>query len=123
MDTVEMLKEFAKEHGINVKEVNKFLSKWDSPKTIDELLSMPDIMRNHIDFVTWVKDPLKSFLTDDMYCERREVIDLECVLEIIADREDYLDEEADDYEEKMKHYQEIRQYLIDTKFGSVVYDW
>lgn len=122
MDTIDLLKEFAKEQGIDVKEVNKFLSKWDKPKTIEELLAIPDSMRNHIDFITWVEDPLKSFLTDDMYCERRETIDLDCVLDILADREAYLDEE-DDYEAKLKHYQAIRQYLIDSKFGSVVYDW
>jgi len=121
--SVELLKEFAVSQGIDTKEVYKFLKKYDNPKTIDDLLAIPDNMRNHIDFITWVEDPLKSFLTDDMYCERRETIDLDCVLDILADREEYLDVEEDGYEAKLKKYQTIRQYLIDTKFGSVIYDW
>lgn len=136
MDTVELLKEFAKEQGIDVKEVDKFFKKWDSPKTINELLALPENLLNHVSYISYLDEPLKSFITDEMWCERYMTIELERVVDTLYDRiynlvnddfdEDDIENLKIDDEEKQKELEELKvivQYVIDTKFGSVVYDW
>lgn len=142
MNGIELLKEFAKERGISEAEVNKFLSKWDNPKTLDDLMQLPHDMLNHESYITWLGEPLKSFICDDMWNDRYETIELDTVVDILLDRKcdllsgivgddvdfddidiDSLEIEDEEIKAKLKRYQEIEQYIIDTKFGSVVYDW
>jgi DNA-binding transcriptional MerR regulator len=127
MNGIELLKEFAKEQGIDVKEVDKFLSKWENPKTLEELMQLPHDMLNHESYITWLGEPLKSFICDDMWNDRYETIELDTVVDILQDRIYGVEEDDEISEEKreklLAKYKEIEQYIIDTKFGSVVYDW
>jgi len=139
-ETTELLKDFAKSQGINVKEVDKFLSEYNSPKTLNDLQKVPEGLLEHINYITYVQQPLKSFISNEMWCDRNETVDLETVIDCLYDRVyDLLDEDddfdldevgienvkADDEEkrEKLEEFQAIAKQLVDTKFGSVVYDW
>jgi len=139
-ETIELLKEFAKAQGIEVSEVHKFLEEHNSPKTLNDLMKVPEGLLNHISYISYTPQPLKSFISDEMWCERYMTIDLERVVDCLYDRvydlfyedEDFdLDEigienvKADDEEkrEKLEEYQAIAKCLVDEKFGSVVYDW
>lgn len=138
MNGIELLKKFAEENGISDSVVSKFLSKFNNPKTMDELLELPSDMLEHVSYISYLDEPLKSFIKDNMWCERYMVIDLERVLDclydslysVVLDDVDIDDVgienlEAKDEESKseLKKLQKVAQYIIDTKFGSVVYDW
>ena len=142
MNTVELLKEFAKEQGINVAEVDKFLSKWNSPKTLDELLNLPKNLLNHVSYISYLDDPLKSFIGDEIWWERYMTIDLHRVVDVLLDRKwdlvrDLVDEdvhfdeidfdaltiEDEEVKERLEELKEVEKHIINIKFGSVVYDW
>lgn len=127
MNGIELLKEFAKEQGINQSEVDKFLSKWNNPKTLEELMQLPYDMLNHESYITWLGEPLKSFISNDMWNDRYETIELDTVVDILQDRiydaEEDEDISEEEREKKLARYREIEKYIIDSKFGSVVYDW
>jgi hypothetical protein len=142
MEVTELLKEFAKSQGINVKEVDKFLAQFNSPKNLDELLELPESMLEHVSYISWLGEPLKSFIQDEMWCERYMTIDLERVVDTLLDRKydlargivgDDVDFEDIDFEnleiedaetkEKLDDLLAVEKYIVDSKFGSVVYDW
>jgi len=133
-NSVELLKLFAKSQGINVEEVYKFMDSFGEPKTLEELANIPNDLLEHYDYISSVPQPLKDFISDEMYPERYQTIDLDQVLEIIDDRRYNLqDEDPDSYyrkrlteeqiADKLKNLDEVEQCVIDNKFGSVEYDW
>ncbi|UGO46171.1 hypothetical protein PQE74_gp088 [Bacillus phage vB_BanS_Chewbecca] len=136
-ETTKLLKDFAKEQGINVNEVDKFLTKRSTANTLDELLKVPEGLLNHVEYITWLGEPLKSFISNDMWNERYETISLDTVVDCLHDRicdlvdvdldevdiQDLKIEDDEESQKQLEKYQKIAQYIIDTKFGSVVYDW
>jgi hypothetical protein len=141
-ETIDLLKEFAKTQGIDVKEVDKFLKQYDNPKTLDELIALPNNLLNHYSYIGDVKDPLYSFIKDDMWCERYQTVELDTVVDIVLDRKyglvqdllgddvdfdevdyDSLEIEDEEIKQKLDNLLKIEKYLIDSKFGSVEYDW
>ncbi|UGO47928.1 p22 protein [Bacillus phage vB_BanS_MrDarsey] len=136
-ETTKLLKDFAKEQGINVNEVDKFLTKRSTANTLDELLKVPEGLLNHVEYITWLGEPLKSFISNDMWNERHETISLDTVVDCLRDRiydlidvdldevdiKDLKIEDDEESQKQLEKYQKIAQYIIDTKFGSVVYDW
>lgn len=137
--SIELLKEFAKAQNIDLKEVDKFISQYGIPKTLGELVELPKALKEDVDYISYVGEPLKSFIQDEMWCERYMTIDVERVAECLADRiYELLDsEEIDVWEaeiaslttddeskkDELEKLKEVSQYMLDTKFGSVVYDW
>uniref|UniRef100_A0AB39C7C9 Uncharacterized protein n=1 Tax=Bacillus phage KoopaTroopa TaxID=3234046 RepID=A0AB39C7C9_9CAUD len=137
-ETTKLLKDFAKEQGINANEVDKFLTKRSTANTLDELLKVPEGLLNHVEYITWLGEPLKSFISNDMWNERHETISLDTVVDCLRDRiydliddvdldevdiQDLKIEDDEESQKQLEKYQKIAQYIIDTKFGSVVYDW
>lgn len=116
MDTVTILNEFAAAQGINKSEVDAFLSKYNSPKTLKDLSKLPTDMLEHISYITRLEEPLKSFI-EEYDNERYETIDLEEVI-------DWLEESKYDAgEDQMKKFKAIEEQILKMNFGSVVYDW
>lgn len=139
MSVNKLLKEFAQLHNIDGKEVDKFLSKYDNPKTLNDLVNLPEEMRKNIDYITWVSEPLQSFISDEMWCERHMRHDLDEVIDCLYDRiynlldEDDLDiddvgvenltTDDENKKEELEGYLAVAKCLVDSKFNSVVYDW
>lgn len=141
MDTKDMLKAFALSQNINVKEVDKFLSQFENVKTLKELRKTPKSIREDIDYITWVKEPLKSFIEDEMWCERHMTIDLEDIVDCLYDRiynllddenpdldidevgVENLTTENEDNKEELEGFIAVAKSLVDQSFNSVVYDW
>lgn len=137
--SIELLRKFAHAQNIDSKEVNKFLAQYENPKTLDELTSLPESLLNHISFISYVKEPLKSFIKDEMWCERYMTIDLESVADCLYDRAynlvdsdevdindigiENLTTDNEDAKEELKQLKSVAKHLVDIKFGSVVYDW
>lgn len=138
-ETISLLNEFAQTHGIDVEEVSKFLSKYNNPQTLDELLAIPNSLLTHVKYITYIREPLKTFITDDMWMERYETVTVDTIVDCLYDRiYDLLDDddldiddvgiqnlkvEDEEKQKKLEYFQKIVKYIIETKFGSVVYDW
>lgn len=140
MDAIQLLKQFAEKQGIDVKEVDKFVKEISTVKTLNDVVNLPHDMQKHVDYITYLQDPLKSFISDEMYDgQRYETIDVEQVIDILYDRMYYLldDDDLDieevgfenlttDDEDKKKELEKLKavgQHIIDIKFGSVTMDW
>lgn len=141
-ETIDLLKAFAKSQDIDVTEVYEFLKQYDNPKTLDELIELPNNLLNHHSYIGDVEEPLYSFIKDDMYCERYQTVSLDTIIDVVLDRkydlvQDLLDEDVDfdevDYDsleiedeevkKQLDNYLNIEKYLVESKFGSVEYDW
>lgn len=121
MNSVDLLKEFAKRHNIDNKEVEDFLKLMNEPKTIEELLELPYDMLNHYKYISYVEEPLREFIVGDGdNFEKYETITLEVVNELL--RKAYLSLQTDDTE-LLSELREVHACIVKTKFGSVVYDW
>lgn len=122
----EILLEFAKKHSIDESAVNLFLAEKTRVESIEDLESLPDEMREHISFISFCPEPLQSFIKNEMWCERYMKIDLGRVTECVYDRMEYDDNgkplSIEDSETNRK-LKKVIDCLIDSKFGSVVYDW
>lgn len=142
MNGIDLLKKFAESKGISEKEVHEFLREHNSPKTLDDVLALPHDLQKHEKYITWVGEPLQSFISDEMWCERYKTIKVDRIVECIYDRIYSLFdmEEDDDFDideigienvtiddeenkEKLEYYKSVAKYIINTKFGSVIYDW
>lgn len=125
MDAITLLKEFAESKGISEKEVREFLSKYDNPKTMEDLFKLPHDMLNHETYISYLEEPLKNFITEYLAYDRYETIDLETVIDRIEDMRYDLAESEDqkDNEEMFETLKEVEKQIISSKFGSVVYDW
>ena len=130
MDATELLKAFARSQGIDIKRVDKFLNKFNTPKTLEELMGMPHDLLNHEDYITSIKEPLKSYIKEELDPSRHETITLERLGEALLDDISYTKTKfsegkisEDDYLEKIEHIEEVKKEAIRIKFGSVEYDW
>lgn len=121
MDRIKFLKSFAESQGIDLKEVDKFLAQWEEPMTLDDLLNTPDDALNHIDYISYLDEPIHTFITEEMWCERHQTVTLERVVNSLEDR--IMDAIERDDEEVLEELREVEKCIIETKFGSVVYDW
>lgn len=117
MDSTGLLKEFAKEKGIDEKEVDRFLARRQNPRTLEAVKQLPHDLLNHVRFISYLDECLQSFISYEMWCERYKTITLDDVLDKL---EPMLEEAEGEELEKLK---EIESYIITSKFGSVVYDW
>jgi hypothetical protein len=134
------LREFAKTKGINTKEVDEFLNQYNTPKTLSDVIDLPYDMQHHETYITWLSDPLKSFISDEMYDgQRYETIKVDSVVDCLYDRiYDLIDDNDIDIDEvgienlvtedinkmeKLNELKAVAQHIIDIKFGSVVMDW
>jgi hypothetical protein len=118
MNTVDLLKEFAKINNIENAKMYEFLRKYEYPKTIEELVNLPTDMLNHHRFFSRIDDPLQTFIRDKISKDRYETIDLK---RVVSSLENYLCDY--DSESDRVYAKEIENYLIKSKFGSIVYDW
>jgi hypothetical protein len=132
MDGIQLLRKFAKEEGIDPKRVDAFLSKFNNPKTLEELMELPHDLLKHFDYIGDVQDPLYSFIKG-FDLNRCEVVDLDRIADNILDNKYYYEqqleedectiEEAKKAKAKLEKYEAIIKQLIDIKFGSLEYDW
>lgn len=121
MDGIELLRAFAESQSIDSKEVDKFLAQWEEPTTLEDLLNTPYDALNHISYITYLDEPLHTFITDDMWCEKYETVSLERVAEFLKECiKEAIDENN---EERLEELREVEKNIIETKFGSVEYDW
>lgn len=121
MNDLKLLYSFAEEQGIDKTTVDKFLSKWDNPTTIEELLEVPEELLTHHDYISTLSGALRDFIVEDLEMMRYERINLESVTELLADHRGYEEENGKD-EEKLKFYEEVEKQILADKFGSVTYD-
>jgi len=123
MDMVEVMEEFAKEHGIETDEVNKFLKRFKNPTTLEELMDFPHDMLKHTKYATFLDDTIKKFIDCEIAKNRYETITLKTVMKELNHRKSHLDEEDEDYEKDLKKIKKVEEALLATKFGSVVWNW
>jgi len=133
-NSIELLKLFAQSQGIDIREVDKFMNSFDTPKTLADLANLPTDLLEHYDYITHVPQPLQDFISDEMTPEKYETVDLDQVLECIDDRRYHLEDEDpngyyrkkftdEEIAEKLKNLVEVEKCVIATKFGSVENDW
>lgn len=123
MNMVEAMKEFAKEHGIETYEVNKFLKRFKNPTTVEELMTFPHDMLEHVEYATYLNDTIQKFIDCEIPKNRYETVTLKRVVEELNYMKSQLDEEDEDYEKDLKKIRKVEEAVLDTKFGSVVWDW
>lgn len=140
MDATQLLKDFAKSQGIKSEEVDKFLKQFNDPKTLAEVVALPYDMQHHETYVTWLDEPLQSFIMDDWYDGGRyETLTVDGIVDYLCDRMyDLVYDDTDDLinidiqtvtakdedsKEQLEYLKSIAQSIIDTKFGSVKIDW
>lgn len=122
----EFLLEFALENGIKESVVHRFLARKSHVETLEDLENLPDEMREHIDYISYCPEPLKSFIIDEMWCERHKTIDLERVADKLRESMDYDENDEPmsvEDSETNRELQKVIDCMIDCKFGSVTYDW
>lgn len=123
----EILLEFAQEHGIKESEVlHRFLASKSKIETLEDLENLPEGMLNHIDYIVYCPEPLKSYIQNEMWINRYQTITLERVVDRIRDSMEYDDNDepmgVEDSETNRK-LQKVIDCMIECKFGSVVNDW
>jgi hypothetical protein len=143
METVKIMKEFAKEFGIAPSEVDKFMEKRFTPKTLDDVMSLPYDLQNHVKYISWLDEPLYSFMKEYYDGQRYETIEVDRVVDRLYDRiYDLIDSDEFDAEDvfeegfdidelrldakkkaELERYIGIAEHIITTKFGSVTMDW
>ena len=127
MDAITLLNEFAQSKGISEKEVREFLSKYDNPQTLEDLFKLPHDMLQHEKYISWVAEPLQTFISDHLAYDRHETIDLSQISDkfedMIDNAEDEYGEDSEEYKQVLKEIDEVEKCIIKNKFGSVVYDW
>ena len=140
MDTVKLLKQFAREHGINHFEVDKFLEKFSNPKTLEDVINLPHDMQTHHNFISYVGEPLKSYIMNRIYDGNRyETLKVDSLVDYLYDSAyDLLDADNMDIDgvgfenlqtsieeskEELENLKAIAQHIVKTRFGSVVLDW
>lgn len=111
-----LLMEFAESQGVPKQEVIDFLNRKKDISTIDELSELPSELLNHIDYITWCPEPIKTYINENMWTERYMTITLDRVLDSIFD-------EIEENNEGNSELQRVVDSLIENRFGSVVYDW
>lgn len=123
MNMVEAMEEFAKKHGIDTDEVDIFLERFESPTSLEELMTFPHDMLEHTKYATWIDDTIQKFIDCEIPKNRYETITLKRVVETLEHMKSELDEEDEDYEKDLKKIKKVEEAVLDTKFGSVVWDW
>lgn len=129
MKTIEYLKLFAQEQGIDVNEVSRFLNKYKNPQTLDDLLAMPSDMLNHLRHTTDLDEAIKEYIFA-FNPRRYETIELDRLVDDLRDNMNYHKYRFEEgkmpqveFDEKMKLLRAVEQKMIETKFGSVVINW
>lgn len=129
MNSIDLLKAFAKEQGISLKEVDRFLEQFNKADSIKDLLKMPKDTLNHIHYISYISEPLRGFIEESEY-SRYETISLQDVAEKLLESMEYFEDELnkgniskENYEEEIKPFKEIEKQILNEKFGSVVNDW
>ena len=119
----DLLLEFAEENNIPKEKVAEFLRKKNDISTLEELENLPTELLNHISYISYCPEPLRSYISDRMWVERYMTIDLERVTDCIRDDMEYDDNGEPIDSENNRELQKIIDCMIKEKFGSVVYDW
>lgn len=139
MDTIDLLHEFARTQDIAPEEVTAFLNSYEKPKTFEQIMDLPHDMQTHYTYISSVPEPLQSFISEELYCDRYETLSTDRVVDHLLDEiYSLLKEEHDDIEEvgianlttdviadteQLEKLKAIAQQVLDIKFGSVVMDW
>ena len=148
MNSFELLNQFAKEHGISEEEVNKFVHKTSNVSTLSELGNLPKDMLTHYNFKGQLKDKVLKEYIEECILNRYETKTLDDIMDSLLDEfyviaknykkilQVYDDEEfereiveldisimSDEDKEKFERLLNIRQAIIDNRFGSIKWDW
>lgn len=126
----EVLIQFARENKVDLAAVDKFLGVDITPTELEELLKLPEHQLKHYQDVAYIGNNIAEFLAEYMEPNRYSKVTLARIADYLKDREEHAKKELDadhidqdDYEERMEFYKSIKEELVETKFGSVIYDW
>lgn len=147
MNTIDWIKEFAEEHGIDEGKANSFIEKNFGAKTLDDVENLPDDLQTAYDFISEVPEPLRSYLDREFYHgERYKTVYVSDIIERLSEDINELLSDSDKYEDDSILEMNIEQIraltvededvvyplgllktvainIIETKIGSVVFDW
>lgn len=134
------MEEFAEKNQIEKVVVADFIEKAKECKTLQDVLNLPYELQSHSNYVP--DEPLYSYVREWDYAERHETVTLKSLLESLTDSindlveadevilEDLTKEDIkallpldEDDSEELSKLKEILIHLIDTRFGSFVFDW
>ena len=148
MNTFDLLNQFAEEYGVSNEKVPEFINNINNVNTLYELLNLPKdmltyyndkselkngILKEYIEKYSPVRYETKTLesivedLLDDIYAIMKKY---NPTLEVYNDRE--FEKEIIKFDENILHDEdkvefkrllEIRQAIIDNKFGSIKWDW
>ncbi|QEG04221.1 hypothetical protein [Bacillus phage BC-T25] len=126
----EVLIQFARENKVDLAAVDKFLGADVAPTGLEELLKLPEHQLTHYQDVAWIGNNTSEFLAEYMEPSRHSKVTLAKIVDYLNYKEEQAKKELDgdhidqdDYEERMEFYKSIKEELVETKFGSVIYDW
>ncbi|WP_442638009.1 DUF7020 family protein [Rossellomorea marisflavi] len=143
LETTKLLKEFAKEKGIDEKEVDVFMENRNNPKTLNDIINMPSDLTKHYSDLFELPEILNAFVKKEIdYLSRNEIVDSDRFIEIWCDSTYHIMGDTDDdlwdftleqieelkpeFEEKtelMNFYKEVAKAIFEEKFGSFKNDW
>lgn len=148
MNSFQLLNQFAKEHGISEEEVNEFANKISNVNTLNELGNLPKDMLTHYKYKDELRDKMLKEYIGEFITNRYETKTLDDIMDSLLDEFYVIAEnykkilQVYDYEEfereiveldisimsdedkkKIERLLNIRQAIIDNKFGSIKWDW
>lgn len=144
MNAIELLKEFAKEKGINESEVETFVeNRKRNLKTLNDIINMPYDLKTHYSDVFALPDTIRAFVDKEMdYIPRHKIVDTDRLVEVWCDRtyfimsdtgEDLwgytleqiekLEPKSEAQKEEMDFLKEVAKAIFSEKFGSFKNDW
>lgn len=144
MNAIELLKEFAKEKGIDENEVDAFIEKRKrNPKTLNDIINMPYDLKTHYSDVFALPDTIRAFVDKEMdYIPRHKVVDTDRLVGVWCDRTDdimkdryedlwgytlekieQIEPESEAKKEEMDFLKEVAKAIFSEKFGSFKNDW
>lgn len=126
----EVLIQFARENKVDLAAVDKFLGVDVTPTTLEELLNIPEHQLKHYKDIAYIGSNISTFLQEEMEPSRHAKVTLARIVDFLNDEiarvlkaheDGHIDEEDCGY--TMDYYEEVKKELIETKFGSVIFDW
>lgn len=137
-----LLKAFAEENGLDVSTVEVFMEKRNHPKTLDDIVEMPNDLKSHFSDLTEVTPFILQYVKGYLHLSRNEIVESERLIEDWCDSISFLNQDMDvrlwDFtlediqnlkatqdadQEKMEFLKKVGKEIIEVKFGSLKNDW
>lgn len=121
LETKLLLMLFAKENGIDESKVDRFLKKFEEPKTLEDLLQYPQDLLNHKEHISYLSKTMEQFLEHYVCPSRHETVTLQQMVDTIFRVRKQAHQEQDKNE--LSIMRRVEKEIVHEKYGSIKYEW